>query len=82
MCFLLPPPSPIPLLSCFSLIPDLLDSKLTHVIVFYSEFGFAFIEAQAKCNAQVRYTAFDTSVIEIHKDDLVDFLNTLCEGAR
>ncbi|KAI0810937.1 CDC45-like protein [Irpex lacteus] len=47
-----------------------------------NEFGFAFIEAQAKCNAQVRYTAFDTSVIEIHKDDLVDFLNTLCEGAR
>jgi cell division control protein 45 len=44
-----------------------------------SEFGLAFLDAKERCNARTRHGSFDTSVIEINKDDLQVFLETLCE---
>ena len=46
-----------------------------------SEFGLAFLDAKERCNARTRHGSFDTSVIEINKDDLKVFLETLVEGA-
>ena len=46
-----------------------------------SEFGLAFLDAKEKCNARTRHGSFDTSVIEINKDDLKVFLETMCEAA-
>lgn len=43
-----------------------------------SQFGLAFLDAKAKCNARTRHGSFDTSVIEINQDDLNIFLQTLC----
>ena len=48
----------------------------------YSEFGLAFLDAKERCNARTRHGSFDTSVIEIDKDDLKTFLGTMCEGHR
>ncbi|TCD66689.1 hypothetical protein EIP91_001043 [Steccherinum ochraceum] len=45
-----------------------------------NEFGLAFLDAKERCNARTRHGTFDTSVIEINKDDLKVFLETLCEG--
>ncbi|KAI0687122.1 CDC45-like protein [Cytidiella melzeri] len=45
-----------------------------------NEFGLAFLDAKEKCNARTRHGSFDTSVIEINKDDLKVFLETMCEG--
>lgn len=47
---------------------------------FLSEFGLAFLDAKERCNARTRHGSFDTSVLEINKDDLNIFLETLCEG--
>ncbi|KAI0093556.1 CDC45-like protein [Irpex rosettiformis] len=47
-----------------------------------NEFGLAFIEAKERCNARTRHGSFDASVIEIYKNDLKVFLETLCEGPR
>lgn len=44
-----------------------------------SEFGLAFLDAKERCNARTRHGSFDTSVLEINKDDLKVFLETLCE---
>ena len=48
--------------------------------MFLSEFGLAFLDAKERCNARTRHSSFDTSVLEINKDDLNIFLETLCEG--
>ncbi|KAI0748281.1 CDC45-like protein [Daedaleopsis nitida] len=45
-----------------------------------NEFGLAFLDAKDRCNARTRHGTFDTSVLEINKDDLKVFLETLCEG--
>ncbi|KAI0082764.1 CDC45-like protein [Panus rudis PR-1116 ss-1] len=45
-----------------------------------NEFGLAFLDAKERCNARTRHGSFDTSVIEINKDDLKVFLETLCEA--
>ncbi|OBZ75938.1 Cell division control protein 45 [Grifola frondosa] len=45
-----------------------------------NEFGLAFLDAKERCNARTRHGSFDTSVLEINKDDLKVFLETLCEG--
>ncbi|KAL4253840.1 CDC45 family protein [Abortiporus biennis] len=45
-----------------------------------NEFGLAFLDAKERCNARTRHGTFDTSVIEINKDDLKVFLETLCEA--
>ena len=47
-----------------------------------SEFGLAFLDAKERCNARTRHGTFDTSVLEINKDDLRVFLETLCEGGE
>ena len=47
-----------------------------------SEFGLAFLDAKERCNARTRHGTFDTSVLEINKDDLKVFLETLCEGGE
>ncbi|TFY59472.1 hypothetical protein EVJ58_g5762 [Rhodofomes roseus] len=44
-----------------------------------NEFGLAFLDARERCNARTRHGSFDTSVLEIQKDDLKVFLETLCE---
>jgi cell division control protein 45 len=51
-------------------------------LVFYSEFGLAFIDAKERCNARTRHGSFDTSVLEIRQSDLKGFLETLCDGAE
>ena len=48
--------------------------------ILLSEFGLAFLDAKERCNARTRHSSFDTSVLEINKDDLNIFLETLCEG--
>jgi len=45
-----------------------------------NEFGLAFMDAKERCNARTRHGTFDTNVLEINKDDLKVFLETLCEG--
>ncbi|KAI0807423.1 CDC45-like protein [Fomes fomentarius] len=45
-----------------------------------NEFGLAFLDAKERCNARTRHGTFDTSVLEINKEDLKIFLETLCEG--
>ncbi|KAI0341751.1 CDC45-like protein [Trametopsis cervina] len=47
-----------------------------------NEFGLAFLDAKERCNARMRHGSFDTSVIEINKDDLKVFLETMCEGGE
>lgn len=47
-----------------------------------SEFGLAFLDAKERCNARTRHGTFDTSVLEINKEDLKVFLETLCEGGE
>ncbi|KAL5532728.1 CDC45 [Sanghuangporus sanghuang] len=47
-----------------------------------NEFGLAFLDAKERCNARVRHGTFDTNVLEIKKEDLELFLQTLCEGGR
>ncbi|KAH9901089.1 CDC45-like protein [Cubamyces lactineus] len=47
-----------------------------------NEFGLAFLDAKERCNARTRHGTFDTSVLEINKDDLKVFLQTLCEGGE
>ncbi|KZT11286.1 CDC45-like protein [Laetiporus sulphureus 93-53] len=45
-----------------------------------NEFGLAFLDAKERCNARTRHGSFDTSILEINKDDLKVFLETLCEA--
>ncbi|KAH9945982.1 CDC45-like protein [Epithele typhae] len=45
-----------------------------------NEFGLAFLDAKERCNARTRHGTFDTSVLEINRDDLKVFLETLCES--
>ena len=47
--------------------------------IFRSEFGLAFMDAKTRCNARARHGSFDLSVLEIDKEDLKMFLETLCE---
>ncbi|KAI5123336.1 hypothetical protein M0805_001761 [Coniferiporia weirii] len=47
-----------------------------------NEFGLAFLDAKERCNARTRHGTFDTNVLEIKKEDLELFLQTLCEGVR
>ncbi|EJD02326.1 CDC45-like protein [Fomitiporia mediterranea MF3/22] len=47
-----------------------------------NEFGLAFLDAKERCNARTRHSTFDTNILEIKKEDLELFLQTLCEGAR
>ncbi|TFK86908.1 CDC45-like protein [Polyporus arcularius HHB13444] len=47
-----------------------------------NEFGLAFLDAKERCNARTRHGTFDTSVLEINKEDLKVFLATLCEGGE
>ncbi|KAH9857037.1 CDC45-like protein [Lenzites betulinus] len=47
-----------------------------------NEFGLAFLDAKERCNARTRHGTFDTSVLEINKEDLKVFLETLCEGGE
>jgi cell division control protein 45 len=44
----------------------------------HSPFGLAFLEAKERCNARARHGSFDTSVLEVNKDDLNIFLQALC----
>lgn len=37
------------------------------------------MDAKARCNARARHGSFDLSVLEIDKEDLKMFLETLCE---
>jgi len=41
-------------------------------------FGLAFLEAKERCKARARHGSFDTSVLEVNKDDLNIFLQALC----
>ncbi|KAG8827466.1 hypothetical protein FRC19_002919 [Serendipita sp. 401] len=41
------------------------------------QFGTAFLEAQNRSNARTRHTTFDTSVVEVDKEDLSAFLTKL-----
>lgn len=50
--------------------------------VRHSEFGLAFLDAKERCSARTRHGTFDTNVLEINKEDLELFLQTLCEGVR
>ena len=43
----------------------------------FSSFGMYFQEAAEKANARVRQDRFDASVMEIRKEDLLTFLDTL-----
>ncbi|KAH8116934.1 CDC45-like protein [Phellopilus nigrolimitatus] len=47
-----------------------------------NEFGLAFLDAKERCNARTRHGTFDSNVLEIKKEDLELFLQTLCEGVR
>lgn len=42
-----------------------------------NQFGLAFMEAQNRSNARTRHSAFDTSVVEVDKEDLQPFLTKL-----
>ena len=39
----------------------------------------AFLDAKERCNARTRHGTFDTSVLEINRDDLKVFLETMCD---
>lgn len=43
----------------------------------YSQFGVAFLEAQSRSNARTKHSSFDTSVVEVSKEDLQAFLTKL-----
>ncbi|KAF8306245.1 CDC45-like protein [Clavulina sp. PMI_390] len=45
-----------------------------------NHFGVAFIEAKARSNARTRHGTFDTSVVEVNKEDLTSFLEELQLG--
>jgi len=42
-----------------------------------NHFGLAFLEAKDRSNARTRHGTFDTSVVEVNKDDLASFLEAL-----
>ncbi|KAG8821865.1 hypothetical protein FRC17_009712 [Serendipita sp. 399] len=42
-----------------------------------NQFGTAFLEAQNRSNARTKHTTFDTSVVEVDKEDLSAFLTKL-----
>lgn len=44
-----------------------------------NEFGLAFINAKDRCNARSSHNSFNTSVLEIDREDLKMFLEALCE---
>jgi cell division control protein 45 len=44
---------------------------------FCSQFGVAFLEAQGRSNARTKHSSFDTSVVEVNKEDLQSFLTKL-----
>ncbi|KAI6109948.1 CDC45 family [Pisolithus sp. B1] len=44
-----------------------------------NEFGLAFINAKDRCNARSSHNSFNTSVLEIDREDLRMFLEALCE---
>lgn len=46
----------------------------------YSHFGVAFVEAKIRSNARTRHGTFDTSVVEVNKEDLTSFLEELQLG--
>ncbi|KAI6019747.1 CDC45 family [Pisolithus orientalis] len=44
-----------------------------------NEFGLAFINAKDRCNARSSHNSFNTSVLEVDREDLKMFLEALCE---
>lgn len=64
--------------STFSCLRSIFDG--VSFVAANSEFGLAFLDAKERCNARTRHGTFETSVIEIAKDDLKVFIETLCEG--
>ena len=48
----------------------------------YTKIELPSLDAKERCNARTRHGTFDTSVLEINKDDLKVFLETLCEGGE
>ena len=52
--------------------------SLSHrILLFCSKFNLAFREAAVKAHAQVKHDGFDTEVIEVGKNDVTKFLETL-----
>ncbi len=47
------------------------------LMIFCSQFGVAFLEAQGRSNARTKHSSFDTSVVEVNKEDLQSFLTKL-----
>ena len=54
-------------------------SKLIHHLSFSlcSRFGLAFQSAAEESGAQARHDMFDTSIVEVKKDDLTGFVECL-----
>lgn len=46
-------------------------------LAFYSRFGLAFQSAAADSGAQARHDMFDTSIVEVRRDDLTGFVECL-----
>ena len=58
--------------------PILLSVNLGTVSKFVaSQFGLAFLAAKDRSNARTRHGTFDTSVVEVNKEDLTVFLEQL-----
>jgi CDC45-like protein len=45
----------------------------------FSEFGRKFDDAASKSNVRVKFDNFDSSIVEIHKEDFDAFLDELTE---
>ena len=52
---------------------------LTYCVCVHSEFDAAFLDAQKRCTAHVTHCSFNTSTMEIAKDDIMTFLRALCD---
>ena len=57
-----------------------LPSQLPRAQSHRNTFGAAFREAADKTNSRIRHDAFETSVMEIQRDDLQRFLELLHSG--
>ena len=52
-------------------------SRLIYYLFAYSRFGLAFQSAAEESGAQARHDMFDTSIVEVNKDDLTGFVECL-----
>lgn len=50
------------------------------IVPSISPFSLAFIKAKTRSGARTRYRTFDTSVVEVNKEDLTGFLEALQIG--